>query len=50
MAHRGKKIRQDKIDGGMRSCADAGTGCDRTIMAFYVVLGQHVLEQLLAPC
>ena len=43
MAHGGKKCRQEKIDGGMRSCTDARTRCDECAN---VALRQYVLEQL----
>ena len=47
MAHRGKKCRQDKSDGGTRLRAEAGTRCDEPVA--YVALRQYVLEQLIAP-
>jgi hypothetical protein len=46
MAHGGKECRQDKIDGGIGSRADAGT---RSNEIACVVLRKCVFEQLVVP-
>jgi hypothetical protein len=46
MAHGGKECRQDKVDGGMGSWADGGTGSDEIAC---VVLRQYGFEQFVVP-